>query len=322
MKTIFNRRGGIITLIAILSSILFLVACVSQVPVASPEAAPEREAVEARPTDSRVVEAAPSSPGIPSNQTDQPGDVAPARGSSGLPGSFAGSVAMAGDAQTGISVTGNGKASAAPDLAVLSLGVEAFAGSVAEARDQAAGAMDQVVNLLLTSGTAEKDIQTRHFNISPRYTSREITRCLGTDPTDCFKDRERVIIGYQVTNQLSVQVRDLASVGSLIDRVTAGGGDLIRFLGVNFSIEDTNALEIEAREAAAADLKAKATQIANLTGVILGKPVYIAEVSHSAPKPFVMADQLSFARAAAVETPILAGELDVVITLQARYAIQ
>ena len=322
MKTIFNRRGGIITLIAILSSILFLVACVSQVPVASPEAAPEREAVEARPTDSRVVEAAPSSPGIPSNQTDQPGDVAPARGSSGLPGSFAGSVAMAGGAQTGISVTGNGKASAAPDLAVLSLGVEAFAGSVAEARDQAAGAMDQVVNLLLTSGTAEKDIQTRHFNISPRYTSREITRCLGANQTDCFKDRERVIIGYQVTNQLSVQVRNLDSVGSLIDGVTGVVGDLIRFQGVSFSIGDTKALEIEAREAAAADLMAKATQIANLTGVILGKPVYIAEVSHSAPKPFVMADQLSFARAAAVETPILAGELDVVITLQARYAIQ
>ena len=119
-----------------------------------------------------------------------------------------------------------------------------------------------------------------------------------------------------------MQVRNLDSVGSLIDGVTGVGGDLIRFQGVSFSIGDTKALEIEAREAAAADLMAKATQIANLTGVILGKPVYIAEVSHSAPKPFVMADQLSFARAAAVETPILAGELDVVITLQARYAIQ
>lgn len=319
MKSIFNRPGGIITLIVILSSILFLLACVSQTPVASPES----EAVEARPADSGVVEAAPSKPGIPSNQAKQLGGVAPARDNSGLQGSFPGSVAAAGDAETGISVTGSGKASAAPDLAVLSLGVEAFAASVAEARDQAAGAMDQVVNLLLASGIAEKDIQTRHFNISPRYTSREITRCLGADQTDCFKDRERIIIGYQVTNQLSVQVRDLDEVGTLIDQVTAAGGDLIRFQGVSFSIEDTKALEIEAREAAAADLMAKATQIADLTGVALGKPVFIAEVSRSAPKTLAIASAQRFdGIAAAVETPILTGELDVVITLQARYAIQ
>ena len=323
MKSIFNRRGGIVTSIAILSSILILVACVSQ----APEAAPKREAVEARPTDSRGVEAAQSNPGITSNQTNQPGDVvALARGSSLLPGSFAGSstgsVAASGDAQTGISVTGSGKASAAPDLAVLNLGVEAFAGSVTEARDRAAGAMDQVVGFLLTSGTAEKDIQTRHFNISPRYTSREITRCLGPDNTDCFKDRERVIIGYQVTNQLSVKVRDLNAVGSRIDGVTAAGGDLIRFQGVNFSIEDTQALEVEARAAAVADLMAKANQIADLTGVALGKPVFITEVSQSAPKTLAMTDRAFLGVEAAVETPILTGELDVVITLQARYAIQ
>ncbi len=291
-------------------------ACVSETPVALPQS----EAAEARPTDSGVVEAAPSSP---TNPTSQKSDLALAPRNGGLPGSFQGSVALVGDAQTGISVTGSGKASAAPDLAVLSLGVEVFAGSVAEAREQAAGAMDQVVNLLISSGIAEKDIQTRHFNISPRYTSREITRCLGADPTDCFKDRERVIIGYQVTNQLSVQVRDLYSVGSLIDRVTAAGGDLIRFQGVNFSIEDTKALEIEARAAAAADLMAKATQIANLTGVALGKPVFIAEVSRSAPIVVTARSSPTFGdAAAAVKTPILTGELDVVITLQARYAIQ
>ena len=316
MKSIFNPRYGFLTLIAILSSILFLVACVSETPVALPQS----EAAEARPTDSGVVEAAPSSP---TNPTSQKSDLALAPRNGGLPGSFQGSVALVGDAQTGISVTGGGKASAAPDLAVLSLGVEVFAGSVAEAREQAAGAMDQVVNLLISSGIAEKDIQTRHFNISPRYTSREITRCLGADPTDCFKDRERVIIGYQVTNQLSVQVRDLDSVGSLIDRVTAAGGDLIRFQGVNFSIEDTKALEIEARAAAAADLMAKATQIANLTGVALGKPVFIAEVSRSAPIVVTARSSPTFGdAAAAVKTPILTGELDVVITLQARYAIQ
>ncbi len=317
MNSIFKSRGGIITFIAILSSILILVACASQ----APEAAPESAAMKAQPTNSGVVEAAPSNQGITSSPDGQSSDAVQARGGSGLSGGFSPIVAMAGDAQTGISVTGNGKASAAPDLAILSLGVEAFAGSVAEARDRAAGAMDQVVKSLLAGGVAEKDIQTRHFNISPRYTSREVTRCLGLDQTDCFKERERVIIGYQVTNQLSVKVRDLEAVGSLIDGVTAAGGDSIRFHGVNFSIEDTKALEIEARAAAVADLMAKAKQIADLTGVALGKPVFIAEISRSAPKTLAMADR-AFMAMEAVETPILTGELDVVVTLQARYAIQ
>ena len=318
MNSIFKSRGGIITFIAILSSILILVACASQ----APETAPESAAVEAQSTDSGVVEAAKSNPGITSSPVGQSSDAVQARGgSSGLSGGFSPIVAMAGDAQTGISVTGSGQASAAPDLAILSLGVEAFAGSVAEARDRAAGAMDLVVKSLLAGGIAEKDIQTRHFNISPRYTSREVTRCLGLDQTDCFKERERVIIGYQVTNQLSVKVRDLEAVGSLIDGVTAAGGDSIRFHGVNFSIEDTKALEIEARAAAVADLMAKAKQIADLTGVALGKPVFIAEISRSAPKTLAMADR-AFMAMEAVETPILTGELDVVVTLQARYAIQ
>ena len=321
MNSIINRRGGIVTLIGILSSILFLVACASQ----SPQAAPESDALKARPNGSGVVEASPSSSSIPSNPNTRSGDAA-ARASSGLPrsftGSLTGSVAMAGDAQTGISVTGSGKASAAPDLAVLSLGVEAFAASVAEARDQAATAMDQVVKVLLSRGIAEKDIQTRHFNISPRYTSRDVNRCLGPDNTDCFRDREQVIIGYRVSNQLSVQVRDLDAVGSLIDGVTAVSGDLIRFRGVNFSIEDTKALEIEARAAAVADLMAKAKQIAGLAGVALGKPVFIAEISRSAPKTMAMASRDFMAMEAVVETPILTGELDVVVTLQARYAIQ
>jgi len=331
MNSIIHRRGGIIAFIAILSSILFLLACGSQAPEASPGSkapeskSPESKSVEARPTDSGAVEAAQSNASIPSDAPSPinlPGDLAAARGS-GLPGSFPGRVAAAEDTRTGIAVTGNGKASAAPDLAVLSMGVEAFAGSVAEARDQAADAMDQVVKVLLTSGIAEKDIQTRHFNISPRYTSREIDRCLGPNGTNCFKDREQVIIGYRVTNQLSVQVRDLDAVGSLIDGVTAAGGDLIRFQGVSFSIEDTKVLEIEARAAAADDLMAKARQIADLTGVALGKPVFIAEVSRSAPKPLAMADRAFLAApAAAVETPILTGEQDVVITLQALFAIQ
>ena len=90
------------------------------------------------------------------------------QGSSGTPAS----------ANTGIWVTGQGEVSAAPDVAFLNLGVEAFATTVAEARSNAATALGEVLTTLKAQGIADRDIQTRFFNISPRYTSREVTRCL------------------------------------------------------------------------------------------------------------------------------------------------
>ena len=69
---------------------------------------------------------------------------------------------------TGIWVSGQGRVTAAPDLAILNLGVEAFAGTVAEARGEAAVAMTQVLEALRSAGIAERDIQTRFFNINSR----------------------------------------------------------------------------------------------------------------------------------------------------------
>ena len=60
--------------------------------------------------------------------------------------------------QTGISVSGQGKVTAAPDLANLSLGIEAQAATVAEAQTQAADAMNKVMTALKSSGIVEKDM--------------------------------------------------------------------------------------------------------------------------------------------------------------------
>ena len=268
---------------------------------------------------------------------------------------------------TGIWVTGRGQASAEPDVATLNLGVESFAGTVAEARDNAASQMGRVIEVLKAKAIADRDIQTRSFNINARYTTREVTRCTtsgeveGTEqelessfevvtvtPTpevepaleipsavhiepidieqprlgqECLLERERVIVGYTVTNQLSVQVRDLDSVGGIIDEVTEAGGDLIRFQGISFTIEDTEELQDQARAAAVADLNKKATRIADLAGVELGRLVFITETSSPMVTPQAVAERVVFA-ASAAPTPILAGELDVVVTVQAVFDIR
>lgn len=137
----------------------------------------------------------------------------------------------------------------------------------------------------------------------------------------CFTTYERVIVGYVVNNQLTVKVRDLDSTGAIIDQVTEAGGDLTRFQGISFTIEDNEALQDEARVAAIEDLLSKSGQVANLTGVKLGQLVYITESGspihvriESAPA-FAASDM-------AVRTPIMAGELTVVVTMQAVFEIQ
>ena len=262
--------------------------------------------------------------------------------------------------RNGILVSGRGKATAPPDLAVLNLGVAAFATTVSQARETAEGAMGRVAEVLKSRNVAQRDIQTRFFNINPRYTTREITRCpevqepdlgrtesvLPTEPVapvlssrgipegpvvelarppikeECFKDRERVIIGYEVNNQLTVRIRDLDAVGEVIDAVTEAGGDLIRFQGINFTIEDSDALQVQARTAALQDVMAKANQVATITGVQLGKLIHVSETGGSPRiEPLAMA-RSAFAIAEAAPTPIMAGELDVIVTVQALYAIE
>ncbi len=213
---------------------------------------------------------------------------------------------VAGNGQNnGISISGQGLVSGTPDLAILNLGIEAFRNTVQLARDDAAEAMGRVINVLNDNGVDDQDIRTSRFNINPRF------------------DRDRrSVTGYQVSNQLTVKIRDLDRISQIIDEVTVAGGDLTRFQGINFSIEDTKPLEEQARAAAVADLMAKANQLAALTGVTLGKPFSISETGGFSPQRVAYLEAASFDRAMSAPTPIMAGEVDVVVSIQAMFAIQ
>ncbi len=252
---------------------------------------------------------------------------------------------------TGIWVNGRGDASGAPDLAIVNLGVEALADTAAEARADAAVAIDGAIAVLRASGVADPDIQTRFFNISPRYNTVEVTKCQSEtdeepreDPvasgapvppsaaealvrqekpsgSECSVAFERVLVGYQVNNQLTVKVRDLDSVGEIIDGVTESAGDLTRVDGISFSIEDSKELQDEARIAAIEDLQDKARQVAGLAGVELGRLVFITESGGASPVPFARFESDFAFAAAAPPTSIQSGELDVVVTVQGVFEI-
>ena len=210
--------------------------------------------------------------------------------------------------QAGIWVTGQGKTMAAPDIAILRVGIEAQEATVAESQVEAAEAMAGVLKALTDSGVAEKDIQTQYFNI------RQVTRW------DDVKS-EDIVIGYRVTNIVNAKIRGIDKTGTIIDAVAAAGGDLTRIESINFSIDDPRGYYDEARQDAVADARAKAEQLADLAGVSLGQPTYISE-SAQLPPPIYRGGGMYYDEAMAMsETSISPGEMEVSLTVQVCYAI-
>ena len=216
-----------------------------------------------------------------------------------------GSYQASNDKQSGIWVTGVGRMTAAPDIATISGGVEAVAKTVPEALGMAAEAMDALMKALTARGIEERDIQTTRFSIYPEY------------QYDRDKDRSE-LVGYRVNNQISVTIRNLDQVGMVIDDMVEAGGDLARFNGIHFGLDDSKPLEVEARKLAVEDMTAKAMQLADNAGVSLGDLVFISESVGASPR---VDDVLEYAtlkavRSTAVDTPISGGELSVTIAVQ------
>ena len=216
--------------------------------------------------------------------------------------------------QEGLWVNGEGKVPATPDIAIISLGIEAQAETVADAQNQASTAMDAVLAALKAQGIEDKDIQTQYFNIY------NVTRWVETPD---YNGKEEVI-GYRVSNMLTVKVHEIDNAGEVIDAVVAAGGDLTRVNSVSFDIEDKTPYYEQARTLAMQYAKAKAQQLADDAGVTLGKITYITESSYT-PGPIyrnVAVDEASGSYAPSVSTAISAGELELSTSIQLVYDIQ
>ncbi len=208
---------------------------------------------------------------------------------------------------TGIWVTGEGKVSVVPDVAVLNLGVESQAESVAEAQGQAATAMTAVVEEFNRFGVAEKDIKTQYFSIAPVRRWSE-------------KDGQEILLGYRVTNTVIAKIRKIEDTGAIIDAAARAGGDYVIINSISFTVDNPTAHYDGARVRAMADAAAKAKQLADLGNVKLGKPTYISESGASIP---VVRDFYpEAAMPAAPSTPISPGETEIRLSVQVVYSIE
>lgn len=162
-----------------------------------------------------------------------------------------------------LTVTGEGAASAVPDIADLELGVQTINDDPSVAIVDNTTAMADVIETLIDLDIDEDDIQTRSFNMW-------VEQVYGPDgPTGEFL--------YHVVNQIVVRVRDLDMTGDVLGAALAAGANNVS--GIAFGVEDTQALEEAARDAAVDSAKAKAEQLAERLGVKVGSPRHVFETS-------------------------------------------
>jgi hypothetical protein len=208
-----------------------------------------------------------------------------------------------------IMVSGEGEATVAPDMAVISLAVVRDADTASEALSANSAAMTEVLAALKAQGIAEKDLQTTEFSIQPKY--KQDTRGDGSYEAP-------VIVGYTVSNGLTVRVRELAKLGTIIDEsvklgVNQGGG-------ISFTNDDPEATIEAARKQAVEKAAAKAKTLTDAAGVKLGRVVEISE-NFARPMPQVYA-AAPMAKMADESVPIASGENLYSVTVNITYAIE
>lgn len=207
-----------------------------------------------------------------------------------------------------IVVAGEGHAAIRPDMASLNLSVMREGDTARAALDKANEAVAGVIAALKQSGIADRDLQTSGLSIDPRYVY----------PQNNDGTQQPRIVGYQVTNSLTVRVRDLAKVGEVLDRaVTLGvnqGG------GITFGNDDPKEAVTEARKRAVADAADKARTLAEAAGIALGRIVEITETSTAQP-PMPMPQMMRMEAADAKAVPVEAGENTYRIQVQVTYEI-
>lgn len=163
--------------------------------------------------------------------------------------------ASAQDALRTITVNSTGEVSVEPDMATITVGVQAEADVAAEALDQASAATAAILATLDTEGVLAEDIRSGAIRLSPRYSSSVLSS-------------GNQIIGYQAVNSVEVKVNDLERLGRLLAAVVGDGAN--RLDGVQFGLQDPSAARDEARRLAVAEGVRLAALYADAAGVSVG----------------------------------------------------
>lgn len=214
-------------------------------------------------------------------------------------GPVAGAPATGDPAQRTITVSASGKVTVVPDVARVQLGVTITKPTVKAVREAGATSMTKIIAALKALGIADADMQTTNLSLSPQYGT-------GSRPK---------IVGYQISEQIQVTVRDLDKAGDVIDAATAKGATDVN--GISFELADPVKAQNDARAAAVEAARVSAEAMASAGKVSLGAVVSITDAALPSP----IYDRYGAMRDAALATPIQPGTQDLSATVTVVFAI-
>ncbi|MFA6369524.1 MAG: SIMPL domain-containing protein [Patescibacteria group bacterium] len=148
------------------------------------------------------------------------------------------------------------------DIASLEVGVRSGIKSTPqEAANESNNKTNDIIEELANLGVEEKDIKTSNYRLSPEYNWTE--------------SRGQQLVGYEVTQSLTIKIRDLEKISSVISQTTEKGANQVG--NISFTIDDDESLKSEARAAAITKAQNKAKEIAAQSGLKLGRLLNVEE---------------------------------------------
>jgi uncharacterized protein YggE len=188
-----------------------------------------------------------------------------------------------------ITINGEGEVFAVPDIAEIGFSVVAEKKTLTEAQSASAEKINAIMALLKEQGIAEKDIKTANYSANPKYEYRasgapapaavsgmSSGSSVGVEMMPVYyPPQNQVVVGYEVSQTITVKVRDTEKVGALVTGIGEKGAT--NMYGPTFTIDDEVALQREARQKAIDDAKTKAQQLAKDLGVRLVRIVSFSE---------------------------------------------
>lgn len=208
-----------------------------------------------------------------------------------------------------IAIEAEGKVTGTPDIAQVQLGFEITKPDVVTAQRESTEKMNAFLAALKDKGIESKDIKTTNYSIYPDYD---------------YSDGGRQLLGYRISQNMEVKIRDLGKISEIIG--LAGQMGLNQVSGLTFTIDDVEALRDDARAKAIRRAQEKAAGIAEMMGLEVGRAVGFYESSVTPPGPYYgyYAEALSY-KDAGVGAPapqIESGSSDVTMTVVITYELK
>lgn len=200
-------------------------------------------------------------------------------------------------------VTGEGKVVVKPDIASVTVGLQAQSPTVKGAQDQINSVINKISENLKQSGIEAKDIQTINYSIYPNMD---------------YAGGSQRITGYSASTNLLIKVRNIDKINEVIDIATNNGANQIS--GVRFDVDDKTKAENEARQKAVDEAKSKAQEAAKVAGFKLGKIINYSENFGGFPRPIPMLSTLE-SKAAISPTQVEPGTTDITVNVTLSYEI-